>query len=135
MRAVRLLRTTLYLDALVWTATGLLLGLAPVWTLETVFDQAPLVEYAWVRMAAILGIGMAMLMVIVAQRIETLWWFAWAFVITEGALTVLAVLNATLGLPEGSSALFWWLFAGVSAAFTLALLAGLAKTGLERQPE
>jgi hypothetical protein len=132
---VRLLRTTLYLDALVWTATGFLLAVAPAWTLETVFDQVPLVEEAWVRTAAIVGIGMAMLMVIVAQRIETLWWAAWAFVLTQGALMLLAALNAAFGLPEGSSALFWWLAAGVGAAFTVALLAGLAKTGLERQPE
>ena len=132
---MKLLRTVLYLDALVWTATGILLALFPAWTLETVFDQATMPEYAWVRMAAILGIGIAMLMVIVAQRVETLWWFAWAFVLTEGALAVLAVLNAAIGLPEGSDALFWWLFAGVSAAFAAALLVGLAKTGLERQPD
>ena len=132
---MKLLRAVLYVDAAVWTVTGLLLGLVPVWLLEDVFDQRPLGEYAWVRMAAILGITIAMLMFMVAHRIETLWWFAWAFVLAEGGLTLLCVLNALLGLPEGSDALLWWLFAGVSAAFAAALVLGLGRTGLERPAE
>ena len=129
---MKLLRTVLYLDAAVWAITGLLLVSVPIWLLEDVFDQVPMPEYAWVRMAAIIGIGMALLMVMVAHRVETLWWFAWAFVLTEGALTLLVVLNALFGLAEGSAAFLWWLFAAVSAAFAVALLVGLAKTGLER---
>jgi len=125
----------LYLDAAVWAVTGVLLALLPVWLLEDVFGQAPLADYVWVRMAAVMGIGMAMLMVLVGHRIETLWWFSWAFVLTEGALALLAFLNALFGLPEGSGALLWWLFAAVSAAFAAALLLGLAKTGLERPAE
>jgi len=131
---VKLLRNVLYLDALVWAVTGILLALWPVSLLEKVFEQAPLADYVWVRMAAILGIGMAMLMVLVAHRVETLWWFAWAFVLTEGAQALLSALNALGGLPKGSEALLWWLFAGVSAAFALALLAGVAKAGIERPP-
>ncbi len=76
-----------------------------------------------------------MLMVMVAHRIETLWWFTWAFVLTEGALALLTTLNALFGLPRGSDALLWWLFAGVSAAFAAAMLVGLARTGLERQAD
>ena len=132
---VKLLRTVLYLDAVVWAVTGLLLILMPAWLLEDVFDQAPVGEYAWVRMAAILGIAVAMLMFMVAHRIETLWWFAWAFVLTEGALAALAILNAALGPPEGSGSVLWWLFGIVSAGFAVALLVGLGRTGLERQPE
>lgn len=132
---MKLLRTVLYLDAVVWAVTGVLLALLPVRILEDVFDQTPMSDYVWVRMAAILGIGVAMLMSMVAHRIETLWWFAWAFVLTEGALALLSTLNAAIGLPDGSAATLWWLFAGVSAAFAAAMLAGLAKTGMERQPE
>jgi hypothetical protein len=135
MGPVKLLRTTLYLDAAVWAVTGVLLALVPVWLLEDVFDQAPLADYVWVRMAAVIGIGMAMLMVMVGHRAETLWWFSWAFVLTEGALALLAALNALFGLPPGSGALLWWLFAAVSAGFAVALLLGLAKTGLERPAE
>jgi hypothetical protein len=128
---VKLLRTVLYLDAVVWAVTGVLLAVMPVWLLEDVFGQVPLGDYAWVRMAAILGVGTALLMVMVAHRIDTLWWFAWAFVLTEGALALLSVLNALFGLPE-DSILLWWLFAGVSAAFAAAMLVGLAKAGTER---
>jgi len=132
---VKLLRAVLYLDAVVWAVTGILLALLPGWLLEDVFDQATMGEYAWVRMSAILSVGIAMLMVMVAHRVETLWWFAWAFVLTEGALALLALLNAVIGLPEGSDALLWWLLAGVSAAFAAAMLVGLARTGLERQAD
>jgi hypothetical protein len=135
MRPMKLLRTVLYLDAAVWALTGTLLIVLPARLLEDVFGQAPMAEYAWVRMAAIEGVGIAMLMVMVANRIENLWWFSWAFVLTEAALTVLAVLHALFGLPPGSGALLWWLFAGVSAAFAAALVLGLGKTGLERTPE
>jgi hypothetical protein len=38
------------------------------------------------------------------------------------------------GLPDGTSPLLWWVFAATSAAFTVGLLAGLAKTGTERPP-
>ena len=86
---MKLLRTVLYLDAVVWAATGVLLALIPVSLLEDVFHQVPLGDYVWVRMAAILGVGTALLMVMVAHRIETLWWFDWAFVLTEGALALL----------------------------------------------
>ena len=132
---MKLLRRVLYLDAIVWAVTGLLLLVVPVWLLEDAFGQAPAGDYAWVRMAAILGIGIAMLMVMVAHRIETLWWFTWAFVLTEAGLALLTVLHVLLGLPDGSGAFLWWLFATVSASFAAAMLAGLTKTGLERQPE
>lgn len=132
---MKLLRTTLYLDAAVWAVTGVLLALVPVRVLQGAFDQAPLGDYVWVRMAAVMGIGMAMLMVLVGHRVETLWWFSWAFVLTEGGLALLAALNALFGLPEGSSALLWWLFASVSTGFAAALLIGLAVTGLERPPD
>ena len=73
-------------------------------------------------------------MVLVARRLKELWWFAWAFVIATAGSAIIAVLNALFGLPEGASPLLWWMFAAVSAAFTIGLLAGLAKTGTERSP-
>lgn len=132
---MKFLRSVLYLDAAVWAITGLLLTFVPALVLEDIFGQVAVGEYSWVRMAAILGICVAMLMFMVAHRIEDLWWFAWAFVLTETALALLALGNALVGLPEGSGALLWWLFALISAGFAVAMLVGLAKTGLERQPE
>ena len=56
-----------------------------------------------------------------------------------------AVVNALVGLgepstsvaalatgPHASSSVLWWLLAAVNAAFTLALLWGLGRTGQER---
>jgi hypothetical protein len=73
-------------------------------------------------------------MVLVARRLETLWWFAWAFVLASAGSAIVALLNALFGLPDGVSPLLWWVFAAFSTAFTVGLLAGLAKTGTERPP-
>jgi hypothetical protein len=74
------------------------------------------------------------MMVITAQRLEEIWVFTWAFVFAAAGTFVVAVANAAWGRPEGSGAVLWWLFAALSLAFTLALMAGLAKTGSERPP-
>jgi len=134
MAAVKLLRGVLYGEAGVWAASGVVLALFPVPVLEDLFGQPELPEYAWVRMVAVLIVGMALLMVLVAQRIEELWWWSWAFVLIDGGIAVLSGLNAAIGTPSGTPTLFWWLLAGVTALFTLGLLAGLAKTGTERSP-
>lgn len=132
---MKLLRRVLYWEAAVWALSGAALALFPVWIVHTLFDQAPLSEYAWVRMVGIQAVGIAMLMVVVAHRIEDLWWAAWAFALTGGALALLSALNALFGLRGGSSATLWWLLVGVLGAFTVLLLAGLAKTGLQKPPE
>jgi len=131
---VKLLRRVLYWEAGLWAASGVALALFPVLVLEDLFGQPRLPEYAWVRMVAILIVGMALLMVLVAQRIEELWWWSWAFVLIGAGIAVLSGLNAAIGTPSGSPSLFWWLLAGVTALFTLGLIAGLAKTGTERSP-
>ena len=73
-------------------------------------------------------------MVLVARRLTELWWFTWAFVIATAGSAIIAALDALFGLPEGASPLLWWVFAALSTAFTVGLLAGLAKTGTERPP-
>lgn len=129
---MKLLRRVLYWQAAVWAASGAALALFPVWILQRVFDQPELPEYAWVRMAAILLIGMALLMVVVAHHIEEAWWWSWAFVLVGGGIAVLTGLNAAIGTPSGSPSLFWWIVAVVTGVFTVGLLAGLAKAGTER---
>jgi len=47
---------------------------------------------------------------------------------------LVSTTHALLGLPEGSSAALWWILAGVTGVLTVGLLAGLARTGLERPP-
>jgi hypothetical protein len=126
------LRRVLYLQAAVWGIGGVGLALIPHIVLETIFNQAPYPEYAWVRMLGIEDVALAMLMILVAQRATELWWWSWAFVFPTALIALVAVLNATLSLTKFSSPVMWWLLAGVNVAFTAGLLLGLARTARER---
>ena len=129
-----LLRRVLAIQAVVWAACGAAIAVAPRFVLVTMFDLAPLPDTGYVRIAGIFSFSLSLLMVLVARRLEQLWWFAWAFVLAAAGSAVVAALNAGFGLPDGVSPLLWWVFAAVSTAFTVGLLAGLAKTGTERPP-
>jgi hypothetical protein len=131
---VDLLRRVLMIQAVVWAACGAAIAVAPRFVLVTMFDLAPLPDTGYVRIAGIFSFSLSLLMVLVARRLEQLWWFAWAFVLAAVGSAVVAALNALLALPAGTSPLLWWLFAGASALFTVGLLAGLARTGTERPP-
>jgi hypothetical protein len=122
------------LQAPVWAACGIALAVAPRFVLVTVFDLPPLPDQGYVRIAGVFAFSLSLLMVLVARRLETLWWFAWAFVLATAGSAIVAGLNALFGLPDGVSPLLWWVFAAVSTGFTVGLLAGLAKTGTERPP-
>jgi hypothetical protein len=91
-------------------------------------------DFGYVRVAGVLSISLAMLMVLVSRRLSELWWFTWGFVVAAAGTALVAAFTALFGLPEGASPLLWWLFAAMSAGFTAGLLAGLAKTGTERPP-
>lgn len=119
------LRRALYLQAGVWGAVGLALALAPRSLLVTVFDQPRHEEYAWVRLFGVQAIALAMLMVLVAHRIQELWWWSWSFAFMTAITTAVVLLNAAFGLSPNQGALLWWLFSGVSLGFSLALLYGL----------
>lgn len=123
--AMNALRRTLYLQAAVWGALGLALALAPRLVLVTVFDQPRHEEYAWVRLFGVHDIALAMLMVLVAHRIEELWWWSWAFAFMTAITTTVVVLNAVFGLSPHQPALLWWLFSAVALGFSLSLLYGL----------
>jgi len=118
--------------ALVWAICGAAIAAAPRLVLVTLFDLPEPPEFGYVRVAGVLSFSLALLMVMVSRRLEELWWFAWAFVIAAAGTTLVAAVTALFGLPEGASALLWWVFAAASAAFTVGLLAGLARTGTER---
>jgi hypothetical protein len=122
------------LQAVVWAACGIAIAVAPRFVLVTLFDLPPLPDQGYVRIAGVFAFSLSLLMVLVARRLETLWWFAWAFVLATAGSAIVAALNALFGLPDGVSPLLWWVFAAVSTAFTVGLLAGLAKTGTERPP-
>jgi hypothetical protein len=122
------------LQALVWAACGIAIAVAPRFVLVTLFDLPPLPDQGYVRIAGVFAFSLSLLMVLVARRLETLWWFAWAFVLATAGSAIVAALDALFGLPDGVSPLLWWVFAAVSTAFMVGLLAGLAKTGTERPP-
>ena len=122
------------IQAVVWAACGAAIAVAPRFVLVTMFDLAPLPDTGYVRIAGIFSFSLSLLMVLVARRLQQLWWFAWAFVLAAAGSAVVAGLNAGFGLPDEVSPVLWWVFAAVSTAFTVGLLAGLAKTGTERPP-
>ncbi|MDP9342934.1 MAG: hypothetical protein M3Q23_12760 [Actinomycetota bacterium] len=140
------LRRVLYLQAAVFFLGGLALAIAPRLVLVNLFSEVAQPHYAWVQIVGVQAMVLAMFMVLVAQRSEQVWWWSWTFVIVSAAITVIAVLNALFGLDlvptpgpvfttlsrHGFSTILWWLLAAVNAAFTLALLWGLGKTGQER---
>jgi len=129
---VRILRRALYLLAAVNAVTGLALAAVPKFVTKTLFSQVPYPEYAWVRIAGVEALALAMFQVLVAHRAVEVWWWSWAFVFVEGLIAVVAALNAIFGLVPGSSGVLWWLIAGVNALFTAALMWGIGRTGQER---
>ena len=131
---MKLLRRVLVWQAALWAGFGLVLVIAPGWVVETVFDQPPLGEEAWLRVSGVMAIALAGMMVLVSHRVEDLWWWSWTFVILEVASSVVLVLNALVGVPEGAASWPWWLLAGVNAGFAVIELAALARIGGERPP-
>jgi hypothetical protein len=130
---MKLLKRVLYWEAGLLAVSGVFAASFPRWLLETVFAQPPNPD-VWVRVAGVQAIGFAMLAVVIAHRIEQLWWASWAFVVTGGSVAAVTAGYALFGLPEGVSAVLWWLMAAESVVVTGGLLVGLAQTGTERDP-
>jgi hypothetical protein len=131
---VELLKRVLMLQAAVWAVCGLAIALAPRLVLVSLFDLPEPPDFGYARVAGVCSLSLAMLMVLLSRRLAELWWWSWAFVVAAAGTALVALVNALFGLPDGASALLWWLFAATSTAFTVGLLAGLAKAGTERPP-
>jgi hypothetical protein len=129
---MKLLRRILYEHAAVWAVCGVAIALAPRWILRTLFDQVPSPDDTYVRICGVMSIGASLTMVLVAQKLEEVWWWAWAFAITDAAIASITAFHAAFGLPRGSSPALWWIFATVSALLTVGLLAGLARAADEK---
>jgi hypothetical protein len=128
------LRRALYLQAAVWALAGVALAVAPKFVVDGLFDQGQPVEAAWLRIVGVQAFGLALLMVLVGQRAQDLWWWSWAFTLTTVSIAVVAVLHAAFGLAPGQPELMWWSFAGVTVLSSLALLYGLYLTAREYEP-
>jgi hypothetical protein len=131
---VKLLRRVLLWQAALWAVFGLAIAAVPTTVLEDLFGQAPLVDDAFARLAGIGAFCLALNMVLVAQRIEDIWWFSWTFVVLEAGTLAVSLANALGARSSNSGALLWWLLAVIGSAFLALLVAGLAKTGTETPP-
>ena len=139
---MRLLRRVLYLEALASMVLGVALAALPRFVLVTVFNQVPYEEYAWVRIAGIQLLGAAMLAVLVAQRVEELWFWGWAFAIPTALAFVVFGVNAAIGpdcatidgIVRCPSIVLWFVLASLTGAFGAALALALARAGNEAGP-
>jgi hypothetical protein len=126
------LRRILKLQATLWAISGLALVFAPGWLTETVAGQPPLGDLAWLRALGVMAIVLALLMVLVAQRLEDVWWWAWAFVVLEAGTATVFALHALLGLPEGAAAWWWWTLAIGNGVIGALDIVGLGLTAQEK---
>jgi hypothetical protein len=131
---VDLLRRALVWQAVAWALAGVGLLVAPRWIVETLFDQPPIGEEAWLRVAGLMAVALAAQIVLVTRRIEDLWWWSWTFALLDLGVAAIAALNALVGLPDGAPSWPWWGLAALSAGFGALDIAGIAKTGTERSP-
>jgi hypothetical protein len=129
---VDLLRRVLIWSAALWALSGIALVVAPGWLIETVLDQTAIGEDAWLRIAGLMAVALAAQMVLVARRLEQLWWWSWTFVLLEVGTATVLLLNALLGLPEGAAAWPWWVLGVGNGAIAALELAALARIGTER---
>ena len=79
-----------------------------------------------------IAVVLALLMVLVSQRLEDVWWWAWAFVVLEAGTATVFMLHALFGLPEGAPTWSWWLLAVVNGAFAALDLIGLGLAAQEK---
>lgn len=126
-----LLRRILYLDALLNAGLAVALIALPRVLLVDLFDQPLYPDYAFVRVFGVAALALAVLEVLIAQRVEDLWWWCWAFVLFEGARAAVLTLHVLFGLPDGASPFMWWLGASVRWAVAFALVLGIGRAGSE----
>ena len=126
-----LLRRVLYLDALLTGLASVAIVFAPRFVAVTVLSQPEYPDYAPLRLLGVAGFALTLLMVLVGNRVEELWWWAWAFVVLEGSAAAVKTLHAAVGLPPEAAVWPWWIWGVVSWGFAFAFLWGIARAGTE----
>jgi hypothetical protein len=129
---MNVLKRALYIQAGLWALIGVALASAPGFVLVTVFRQPPFYDLAWLRILGLQTFCVGLLMVLVAHRIQELWWWSWAFELVNVLLVAVVVLNAAIGRAPGESAVLWWLFTAVALSLAFNLLWGLFVSSREQ---
>jgi hypothetical protein len=129
---VKLLRTVLYAQAGVWLLSGLALAALPGVVVHDLFDNRSIHDWGLIRILGVAAVGMAMLMVLVAQRLDDIWWWSWAFILTTAGVATASGLHAMFGPLAGRAQLMYWLIAGVNALLGAVLLVGMGRTAQEK---
>jgi hypothetical protein len=127
-----LLRRLLGVGAVLTLVLSAPLVVIPRAIVEGLMGQAQNADDVWIRLFGTAGIALALFHVLILRKLDDLWWWVWAFVIFDGLSAVIVIAHAAVGLPEGSSAWFWWLYGAISALFTALYVVGLAKAGQEK---
>lgn len=81
----------------------------------------------FVRLGGVQTFAIAMFMVLVAQKIETTWWWSWAFVIADAFLAAVVLFHIAFSVQDGAPTLAWWVILVLCLGFAVALLWGLFK--------
>jgi hypothetical protein len=123
------LRRVLTLQAALWGVVGAVLLAVPGAVMAIVSDRDPGAERIWLRLAGVMAIVLAMLMVLISRRLLDVWWWAWAFAILEAGTATVAVLAAVAGDPPAWP---WWSLGAASIVFLLLDLFGIARSEREK---
>lgn len=126
-----LLRRVLTFDALLSMLVGVSLVAVPRFVLVTLLGQPEPSDQALIRLLGVALVVLALLMVLIAHRIEELWWWCWAFVVLEAGIAAVATLHAAFGVPSDAEAWPWWVLGLASWALAFAFLWGIARAGTE----
>ncbi|GIU97203.1 MAG: hypothetical protein KatS3mg013_1006 [Actinomycetota bacterium] len=126
------LRRVLRAQAILWALAGAVLASVPARLHRDLLDQPPLPEYAWVRIAGVMAVVLAMLMVLVSEHLAELWWWTWSFALLAAGTATVAALNAAIGVAPGAPAWPWWVLATVNAVVGALDLIGLSRASRER---
>lgn len=117
-----------------WALTGLAFVAVPGTVVEGVLDQPDVGDTAWLRVLGVASIVLAAQMVLVARKLEELWWWSWSFAILELGVAMVLLVHAAVSMPESASTWPWWVGGAVSAGFAAIGVVALAKAGTERSP-
>jgi hypothetical protein len=141
---VKTLRKTLFVHAATWGVVGLLCALFPK-TVASLLSSATLAtggtvyrfvpetsDGAILRLLGVATSGLAMFAVLVAQKIESVWWWSWALVLTDVVVAIVAVSHVLFGLPEGSTVFPWWVIGVLSFGLAAWLIWGLFKAAQDQ---